>query len=115
LGEVCIYVCMYVFLFSMYIYTDDLISEVYIQNLFMLYSMFVWQYDAIVIFCVNDRLAWASRKSLSSWFYDLILRKAQLSEWAKSLALPYSIWLPGLINPTALLTAIKQVRRCNDR
>jgi len=59
--------------------------------------------------CSWERLAWASRKSLSSWFADLLLRKAQLSEWARSLALPYSIWLPGLINPTALLTAIKQV------
>ena len=59
--------------------------------------------------CSWERLAWASRKSLSSWFLDLTYRKTQLSEWAKSLALPYSIWLPGLINPTALLTAIKQV------
>ena len=46
------YICMYVCIFVQYvcIYTDDLISEVYIQNLFMLYSMFVWQYDAIVIY-----------------------------------------------------------------
>ena len=89
------------------------IYRIYLCSIVCLYGSTMR--SLFIIFCVNDRLAWASRKSLSSWFYDLILRKAQLSEWAKSLALPYSIWLPGLINPTALLTAIKQVRRCNDR
>lgn len=61
--------------------------------------------------CSWERLAWASRKSLSSWFTDLIQRKRQLESWTEnpSLSLPYSIWLPGLINPTALLTAIMQV------
>lgn len=59
--------------------------------------------------CNWERLAWASKKSLSSWFADLLLRRAQLAEWANTLSLPYSVWLPGLINPTALLTAIKQV------
>lgn len=59
--------------------------------------------------CSWERLAWASKKSLSSWFADLLLRRAQLLEWSSTLALPFSIWLPGLINPTALLTAIKQV------
>jgi dynein heavy chain len=59
--------------------------------------------------CSWERLAWASRKSLLSWFSDLLLRRSQLNEWARTLILPYSIWLPGLINPTAILTAIKQV------
>eukprot|EP00981_Chlorochromonas_danica_P012313 scaffold4815_cov184-Ochromonas_danica.AAC.1 len=59
--------------------------------------------------CNWERLAWASRKSLSSWFADLLLRRQQLKDWSSSLAIPYSIWLPGLLNPTALLTAIKQV------
>jgi dynein heavy chain len=59
--------------------------------------------------CSWERLAWASRKPLSSWFPDLLLRKAQLEGWTKSFQLPYSVWLPGMINPTALLTAIKQV------
>lgn len=59
--------------------------------------------------CSWEKLAWASRKSLSSWFSDLLLRKQQLETWSASLVLPFSIWLPGLINPTALLTAIKQV------
>lgn len=59
--------------------------------------------------CSWERYAWASRKSLSSWFADLLLRRAQLEEWSSSLMLPYTVWLPGLVNPTALLTAIKQV------
>jgi dynein heavy chain len=63
--------------------------------------------------CSWERLAWASRKSLASWFIDLIQRRRQLEAWTDvpNLALPYSIWLPGLINPTALLTAIMQVRK----
>jgi dynein heavy chain len=55
-----------------------------------------------------EKLAWPSRKNLASWFADLLLRRTQLSNWF-NLVLPFSIWLPGLINPTALLTAIKQV------
>lgn len=56
-----------------------------------------------------EKLAWFSRKTLSSWFADLIQRRNQLQEWIKTLVLPFSTWLPGLMNPTALLTAIKQV------
>lgn len=59
--------------------------------------------------CSWEKLAWASRKSLSSWFADLLLRRAQLEDWCKTLILPFSIWLPGLVNPTAFLTAVKQV------
>jgi len=56
-----------------------------------------------------EKLAWASRKSLASWFADVLQRRAQLQTWQLSLVLPYSIWISGLINPTAFLTAIKQV------
>jgi len=59
--------------------------------------------------CSWESLAWASRKNLTAWFSDLLMRKTQLADWSKSLQLPFSIWLPGLVNPTALLTAIKQV------
>ena len=61
--------------------------------------------------CSWEKLAWASRKSLSSWFTDMLARKQQLDAWTSSpnLSLPFTIWLPGLINPTALLTAIMQV------
>lgn len=56
-----------------------------------------------------ERIAWSSRKSLGSWYNDFLLRVAQLEGWSKTLALPYSVWLPGLVNPQGLLTAIKQV------
>jgi dynein heavy chain len=59
--------------------------------------------------CSWERLAWASRKNLASWFADMLLRRQQLEEWTQTFILPYSIWLPGLINPTSLLTAVKQV------
>lgn len=57
-----------------------------------------------------EKLAWFSRKTLSSWFSDLLLRRTQLGSWSHGLIiLPYSVWLPGLVNPTAFLTAVKQV------
>ena len=62
--------------------------------------------------CSWERYAWASRKNLTAWFTDLLQRRSQLTDWSRSLSLPYSVWLPGLMNPTALLTAIKQVN-CN--
>jgi len=59
--------------------------------------------------CSWEKLAWPSRKSLSTWFLDLIMRVQQMLSWSKTLETPISIWLPGLFNPTAYLTAIKQV------
>jgi len=56
-----------------------------------------------------EKLAWWSRRSLSSWFNDLLVRVAQLEEWSSALVLPLSVWLPGLFNPTAFLTAVQQV------
>lgn len=61
--------------------------------------------------CSWEKSAWPSRKSLSTWFLDLIGRCGQLQRWSRELKLPLSMWLPGLFNPTAFLTAIKQVRR----
>ena len=45
------------------------------------------------------------------WFADLILRCGQLTEWCAidGLQTPISVWFPGLFNPTAFLTGIKQV------
>ena len=54
-------------------------------------------------------LSWASNKSLSAWVDDLIKRVQQLTSWVGTLALPKCLWLPGLFNPTAFLTAIMQV------
>lgn len=59
-------------------------------------------------------LAWPSNKSLTQWFNDLILRYNQFNVWKSEFILPQPIWLPGLINPLALLTAIKQVTARKD-
>ena len=56
-----------------------------------------------------ERLAWSSKKTLNAWFQDMVQRHQQLYLWSVTLNLPFSIWLPGLINPVSLLTAIKQV------
>lgn len=60
--------------------------------------------------CSWERHAWPSRKSLSSWLSDLLERVGLLRRWAAALTcLPNPLWLPGLFNPTAFLTALKQV------
>ncbi|RLN66715.1 hypothetical protein BBP00_00002023 [Phytophthora kernoviae] len=58
--------------------------------------------------CSWERYAWWSRKSLSQWFADLLDRIQFLSSWTSEFRLPYSMWISGLFNPTAFLTAIKQ-------
>ncbi|KAL4141307.1 hypothetical protein PRNP1_014428 [Phytophthora ramorum] len=58
--------------------------------------------------CSWERYAWWSRKSLSLWFADLLERVQFLSSWTNEFRLPYSMWISGLFNPTAFLTAIKQ-------
>lgn len=50
-----------------------------------------------------------SRQSLSSWLSTLQHRIAQLQEWVGSAPdLPLVLWLPGLFNPQAFLTAVLQ-------
>ena len=56
-----------------------------------------------------EKLAWPSRKSLSSWLVDLQNRHNQLVSWTAKFEMPSSMWLPGLMNPTAFLTAVTQV------
>ncbi|GMH98843.1 hypothetical protein TrLO_g14194 [Triparma laevis f. longispina] len=56
-----------------------------------------------------EKSAWPSKKGLSSWFADLMMRNTELRRWTDTLATPFALWLPGLFNPTAYLTAIKQV------
>mmetsp|Transcript_14602 Transcript_14602/g.45793 ORF Transcript_14602/g.45793 Transcript_14602/m.45793 type:complete len:4603 (+) Transcript_14602:85-13893(+) len=58
-----------------------------------------------------EKFAWPSMKGLQDWFADLILRCGQLTEWCAidGLQTPISVWFPGLFNPTAFLTGIKQV------
>ena len=59
--------------------------------------------------CSWERLAWPSRRGLTAWFADLLRRAEQLTRWSATLAAPVSLWLPGLFNPMAFLTAIMQV------
>uniref|UniRef100_K3WLS4 AAA+ ATPase domain-containing protein n=1 Tax=Globisporangium ultimum (strain ATCC 200006 / CBS 805.95 / DAOM BR144) TaxID=431595 RepID=K3WLS4_GLOUD len=62
--------------------------------------------------CSWERFAWWSRKSLAMWYADFLERVHFLSAWTSEFRLPYSVWISGLFNPTAFLTAIKQ---CNAR
>ena len=56
-----------------------------------------------------EKYAWPSKKGLNSWFLDLLRRVDQLNKWSSTLETPLSIWLPGIFNPMAVLTAIMQV------
>ncbi|CAM9266952.1 unnamed protein product [Chrysoparadoxa australica] len=56
-----------------------------------------------------EKLAWPSQKSLTFQFLDMLRRIDQLNEWVEELIAPMSLWLPGLFNPTAYLTAVMQV------
>lgn len=47
--------------------------------------------------------------SLQRWFKDVVDRYEQLKAWtAGTLVLPKSVWLPGLFNPKAFITAVQQ-------
>ena len=52
--------------------------------------------------------AYPSLKGLAMWFEDLLLRVIQLTEWSASLETPISVWITGLFNPMAYITAILQ-------
>merc|ERR1719181_1037316 len=56
-----------------------------------------------------EKIAWPSMKSLDTWYVDMILRCDALRVWQETLKTPFSLWMPGLFNPTAFLTAVKQV------
>lgn len=46
--------------------------------------------------------------SLSAWYQDVLRRYEQLAAWTSgSLATPNSVWLSGLFNPKAFLTAVR--------
>ena len=59
--------------------------------------------------CSWEKYAWPSKRPLSSWFQDLLRRVDQFTKWSSTLETPLSIWLPGIFNPMAVLTAIMQV------
>lgn len=48
--------------------------------------------------------------SLGTWFNDVVRRYNQLAAWTSgNLATPHSVWLSGLFNPKAFLTAVRQL------
>jgi hypothetical protein len=50
--------------------------------------------------------------SLSAWYHDVLKRHEQLAAWtAGSVGVPHSVWLSGLFNPKAFLTAVGDARR----
>jgi len=59
--------------------------------------------------CMWEKNAWPSKKGLQSQFLDLLERFRVIKAWSDTMDSPLSLWLPGLFNPTAYLTAIKQV------
>merc|ERR1719506_1935029 len=56
-----------------------------------------------------QKLAYASLKPLAAWFADLTLRVDQLVSWTSVRGLLKSIWISGLFNSMAFLTAVMQV------
>lgn len=52
--------------------------------------------------------AYPSKKSMSVWFLDLLSRVEQLKGWSDTLITPVSVWITGLFNPMAYITAILQ-------
>jgi dynein heavy chain len=59
--------------------------------------------------CGWEKKAWPCMKNLVMEFADMNLRVEQLVAWCETLLTPHSVWLPGLFNPTAYLTAVMQV------
>ena len=55
-----------------------------------------------------EKVAYPSRKSLASWFTDLIDRNVQLQKWAKELIVPNTLCISWLFNPMSYLTAVMQ-------
>lgn len=55
------------------------------------------------------KVAYHSKKSLSEWFADLILRCERFAAWSEDLDTPFVLWISGLFNPMSFLTAIMQV------
>eukprot|EP00920_Eleutheroschizon_duboscqi_P039681 GHVT01095307.1.p1 GENE.GHVT01095307.1~~GHVT01095307.1.p1 ORF type:complete len:1472 (-),score=182.88 GHVT01095307.1:1015-5367(-) len=56
-----------------------------------------------------DNVAYPSKKPLQGWITDLRERAKQLETWVGSLEVPIPLWISGLFNPMAFLTAVMQV------
>jgi dynein heavy chain len=64
--------------------------------------------------CNWEGKAWFSMKGLLPWFIDLKKRCTQLAVWTEELNRPFCLWLPGLFNPTAYITAAMQCTARED-
>jgi len=64
--------------------------------------------------CNWEGKAWFSLKGLLTWFLDLKARCDQLATWTEELNRPFCLWLPGLFNPTAYITAAMQCTARSD-
>jgi dynein heavy chain len=62
-----------------------------------------------------EKKAYPSKKNLSMWFVDLLARVEQLSAWSATLITPNSVWITGLFNPMAYVTAILQTTARRDQ
>ena len=54
------------------------------------------------------KAAYASLKNLTTWWSDMLDRVGQLQDWSDTLVIPKSVWISGLFNANAFLTAINQ-------
>jgi dynein heavy chain len=55
------------------------------------------------------KVAYASLKLLGDWFANMLQRVEQLLIWTDAMKTPPSLWLSGLFNPMAFVTAVMQV------
>jgi len=60
-----------------------------------------------------NKVGYPSLKGLAGWFADMILRQNQLARWTEgagcpSKTTPKSVWISGMFNPMAYITAILQ-------
>jgi len=46
---------------------------------------------------------------LGAWFVNLLQRIEQLQRWSSQMETPACVWVSGLFNPMAYLTAVMQV------
>jgi dynein heavy chain len=61
-----------------------------------------------------EKYAYFSKKSMTEWYADMLLRVNQLVNWSSDLITPKSLWISGLFNPMSFLTAIMQVTARRD-
>jgi len=54
------------------------------------------------------KIAYPSLKALEPWFADMLARIEQLEAWQVGLETPVVVWVSGLFNPMAYITAILQ-------